>query len=645
MTAASEHQSEAQKQAHKPENNNTKAKPIDKPKGWIRWSGLAFTLVGIALFSLLMYWLSGWAVKSQIERVASNAWGAKVEIQSLSLRLNPLAFEMRGLAVTDTEQPMQNLVVVDRAYAQLNLYHLVVGRVVLDELALTGLALNQPRTTSGALKHSRVSGDEAKTESSMMGLDVALPSFDLPNPDAILARESLQTLEQAQALEQLAAESQQEWQQIQQQLPTQQKINEYKQRVSALFDQPINTLADVQQRRAEFEQLQKSFEQDYAALQQAQQFLRTRSNELRTGLTELRNLPQQDINRLVSRYTLDESGLSNLTYLLFGETIQHNLNLALDWYRKAQPLIAWLEAYRAEKAAEAQARPQRQLGEFVSFTEFDPQPDFMIKRASFEAMLDWGGLQIDMQNINVDHALSQTPVQFSLVAQSNTQPSPLTVEGDVFASELASMQTRAKVDWPNYQIQHWAMLQADALPLVMEQAMAQVKGRIKLTGVSAIEANLDLAYQGVDFDLSASQSNEVRRYIAPVFEQIDRFDVKASLNGDVFAPAIRAASDLDRQLSGAFRQAFQQEVAAFKQDLTQQLQQKLEQTIEPMNDQLAQFGLDGRQLTQLSGDISDLDKAGEQQLNQLQSDLQRQLESQGRQRLEDTLRDNIRLPF
>lgn len=612
--------------------------PMPAPKGWLRWSGLGGASFAIVLVLALLYFVSGWAIKSKIERVASEAWGAQVDIAQLGLTFLSPGLVMKGLAVTDGENPMQNALVIEQVRVSLNLYHWVVGRKVIEEMLVTGVAFNQPRKKPGKLYEPL--GERVKT-GVVDRLEARLPAFSLPKADEVLARERLATLEQAEALQTLAKTASADWQPLAQRLPNADKLAHYQAELDQLMNQSSNDLAGLQARQQAFQRLKAAFEEDYAAIEQAQSFVRQRSASLSTGLADLRKLPAQDIARLMNTYSLDGRGLANFSGLIIGQQFKENLDLAMVWYEKAKPLIAWLEAYREQgKQAEA-AKPARMSGRYIAFAEWDPQPDFIIKNLRFSAGLPWGAVQVQLQQVHFSQAETGQPIVFALNAAPRAQTAQFELQGTLLAKSLDSAKVQGEFKAKDYSIQNWLMLDNQTLPIKLQQATSDVSGRFSSEGLDRMALVFDLAYRDAVFDLTQSASQEVQRYVAPLFSGINQFQIHADIQGEWMQPALSVRSDLDRQLSSGLQRVLAQELQGFKQSLQQQLDERLEALTEPVSGELAALGLNGDMLGGLMSQLTTMERAGESQL----SGLQKQLESEAQKRAQEQLKQHIKLPF
>ncbi|MBE0493841.1 MAG: TIGR03545 family protein [Thiomicrospira sp.] len=652
--------SEQNQTTQTPESTPTQkpaAKPI-KPKGWIRWSGLIGVLIMVGLVFGLGYLVSSWALKSKIESVASNAWGAKVEIDDLSFSFDPIGIDLAGVQITDPEQPMQNLVELKQVRLSLNLYHLVVKRFVIEDITMAGLALNQPRQTSGVLpKPIKVASQPTEAETAdKKSAGFKLPAAAMPDAKEVIARERLDTVDQAKRIETLATSTENEWKNIEDSLPTAQSLARYEAELKAIFEGKVKDHNDLKQREQRLKTLQKTWQADQAAIQQAQKFIQSRHTEISQGLGQLEKMPDQDLQRLLSSYSMDQSGLSNLTYLLFGESVQQKLQLALNWHRKALPLIKWIEEYRAKSAANKalveQTKKPRALGENVAFQEFDQQPKFMIKRLDFDGDIEWGAITAKLRDVNFDQTFSQKPIRFNLSASPTTQKSALVMEGYSSTLETDKLLTSVQANWIDYQVNQWWMAKTDVLPVQLAQAKANLTGQMALTGLSQLDADLNIHYRDAVFDLSQTNSAQVTRYLAPAFADIHQFKVDASLRGRLLSPRISASSDLDNQLSAAFKQVFEQEMRAFKQDLEKQLQAKLTEIKQPIEAELQRLNIDQSALEDQEKALQVIQNEAQNQLKQSEAELKqrveaekKRLEKEAKQKVEDELRKRIKLPF
>jgi hypothetical protein len=112
---------------------------------------LQVVLVAVIALAALGYFLAGWLLKSAIEREGSQALRAELNLASVDLHLFPLGLTLHDVQVTNPQQPLRNLVTIERADAAFAFDELLDRRVVADTVQLRGLRFNQLRLRSGAI--------------------------------------------------------------------------------------------------------------------------------------------------------------------------------------------------------------------------------------------------------------------------------------------------------------------------------------------------------------------------------------------------------------------------------------------------------------------------------------------------------------
>lgn len=579
------------------EPSASKPSNTPKPKGWIRWSGLTVVVAGVGVFLLIGYLGITLALKAQLEKGLSNVWGAKVEIGSIDLGLFPIEVGLRELQVADPKKPMENLIEIERISAAVNLYHWVVGRTVIETVFLTDLALHQPRQTSGALaKPPKAVTTKADTKAENAAtqkdaLAIPLPKVAVPTTEQLLSRETLQTVTLAKEIEQKLAQINQAWLNLEAEIPSQQQINDYQTRFKTLTQGKIDSMQAFEAKKAQFQSLKQDLEAKQQALNAAQKTLKNHLPELQQQINHLKQAPQKDYQRLLDTYSLDASGLSNISYLLFGPQVQTWINEGIKWAEKAEPLIEKFKTWQAENAQQqaktAAIESKRFKGQDIHFKEVDPQPDWIIKRIVLEGDLNWGRLTAEATQVTFDHPKTGLPILFKVFAKTEQAEQPLSFIGQSNFINPDAPFTEAKVSWPQRPVKDWKILKDRNLPLSMQEGVVDVTGHILLKAKHQIDAWLNLDYQQVDMQIVGSPSKDVKRYVAPLFNDIQAFTVESDITGDWYAPKIGANSDLDKILSAGFNKLLAQELAKLKTDLKAQLDAELAKQLQPIQKQLS----------------------------------------------------------
>ena len=171
-----------------------------------RWKALIPLALFAAVVVLAWVLLVDRLIKLGIEAGGTAVDGARVELASARFRLFQGELRLRGLQVTDADQPMRNLFAVDEIELDLGLRALLEKKFDVETVAVRGLTFGGARKTSGALP-KRAKAPAAQTRDSVQGWahKVPIPTLDLGSLGKALdirglSPDSLRSLAQARAL-------------------------------------------------------------------------------------------------------------------------------------------------------------------------------------------------------------------------------------------------------------------------------------------------------------------------------------------------------------------------------------------------------------------------------------------------------------
>ncbi len=148
-----------------------------KPK-IVRRAGVAVALLLFAGAGVgAKFFLTDEMLTARASESLTNLNGAQVDIERLSLKPFSGKVTATGVQVTDPDNPQNNRVSIDDFQAQASLYSLLLGKVVIDNLEISALKFDQPRTQPG-----EVSAGAKREEDSSEPFNWG--QFDLPDMNA-----------------------------------------------------------------------------------------------------------------------------------------------------------------------------------------------------------------------------------------------------------------------------------------------------------------------------------------------------------------------------------------------------------------------------------------------------------------------------
>ncbi|NVK37830.1 MAG: TIGR03545 family protein [Gammaproteobacteria bacterium] len=587
---------------------------------WIRWSGLIGFIVIATLIVCFWLFAAGPLTKLAIESFGSDALGAKVDVDEVRYGLNPLTVTVKGVQLTDKDKPMENIFSFDQAVANIEPFPLLLGKAIIPDVRLEGMATGTQRQSSGALakveKKNDVSADSQDQTSEKSKSETAEPkSQTLPSADEILEREALLTESRGEALKQAYENHTQNIETAMNNLPTDQSIKEYEARLNTIMKGKFKSLDDFKQRKKALDDLKAQWKKDKQAIADAKSAVKTGKSDLKQKLTELKAAPKEDIANIKSKYTLDGAGASNVTALLFGDDAGGYATTALEYYEKVRPLLVDEEA----KAAKQELKEKRLEGRFIHFPTDRPQPDFWVKTMNFtlalpkmgEQTVSSGDVAVKVVDITHQQEVINRPTVVRATGQNLKDIASLTIDG-----VLDHRQTPGK-DQFTFNVDDWQLkkVKLGLAGLRLDRGLVDIQGQA-LVQSGQLKLNSEAVFNQSQF--SSKDRTVLAKEMVAALKTIPTFTVNAKAKGELTKPSVNISSDLDAQLSAAFDERLAQKQRELENKLKAKLNDKLMSYAGDYESQLKQLNLSEGSLSSKS---KALEKLGKSELSSYEDQL------------------------
>jgi uncharacterized protein (TIGR03545 family) len=361
-----------------------------------RWRAIVPLLVFLTLLVLVWLLLLDRLAERGIEAAATHLVGARVDLAEADVRLRQGAVILRGLEVTNPDEPMTNLFEAEEIVADLRVLPLLEQKLALDTVAVRGLEFGTERETSGAVVERSPESARVARQVSAWADALRFPSFSLEGLGqavdvGALSPESLQAVARAEALVEQVDAVRSGWDRTLRSLDPQPTIDSARALVTQLRQADlgrlgpvgvarlvsstrttINSVGELQQRVESLDDMARS---DVAELQGA----------LR-GLSAAREADYAYARSLLQLPSLEAPDISPA---LFGEA-------AVGWIK---PVLYWLGM--AEQFLPPGLQPRRfapsgrtrRAGTTVTFPKEGERPGFLLEHG--EASLELGGEGIE----------------------------------------------------------------------------------------------------------------------------------------------------------------------------------------------------------------------------------------------------------
>lgn len=542
-------------------------------KLWIRWSGILGFIAITALVVLIWLFAIGPLIKYSIETFGSKAANAKVEVESVSLTFDPLGIAIEGVQVANSDKPMENLLQFDRAVADIELLPLMLGKGIINEVALTGMEFSTPRKTSGALeKDQDDSAEKKKSTKEKLKETQELIGQKLPSADELLEREPLLTEQRGTEFKSTFEQVKADTDKALAGLPDQNALASYEDQFNKLISGKLESVADFQQKKKELDALKKRIKNDQKALKQAQTVITEGKENLQQGWSGLQSAPGEDLAHLKSKYQLDGAGVANLSRLLFGDEVGNWSQKGLYWYEKIRPFLA--SSGSDETLADVDVKPVRQEGRFVHFKTDRPLPDMLIRKMQLAVTLPtvkdvaMGDVDVSIYDITHQQNVINRPIR--LVAKGNNLKN---IQSLNLTGTLDHRQAPGK-DSFDLDVKGMALndYNVGAMGLKLDRSQIDIIGHAEFVK-NQIQATSKANFSQAVF--STKDKTLMAKEVSLALQKVPNFDINASAKGKLVAPKVELSSNLDRQMSAAFKQRLNEKQGELEAQLKQKLNEKL----------------------------------------------------------------------
>lgn len=572
---------------------------------WIRWRGLvAFICVVIVLSGLWFLFIDSF-VERMIEKTGSRIVGAKVELADADLSLFPAGLTLKGLQVTDPDEPMKNALEIDRATFSIDTLSLFRRKAIINEMTLDRLRLGTSRKTSGALPSRTARAPAVSKERSKKEFKV--PLFEVPDVEDVLKKEDLKSLRLVESLRADIKREKDNWRARVQDLPDKKKVDEYKTRIDRIKKARKGGIEDILNAASEAAAIRKDLKHDIKNIKGVQKEFKASRALLKERLNQVAKAPDEDVRHLKEKYSLSPKGVSNIAQIFFGEQVGNWVERGLIWYKRLKPV---LERAKEMKKDSEVIKPLRARGADVRFKEYEPLPDFLIRNTKANLKLQAGTMTGEVKNITPDQDILGAPLGFVFSGKSLKDIQSIRVTGTL--DHIVPSNTKDAVNFraKGYQIQDIVLSDSARLPVTLKNGLMDLDGRLAISGEEfSLEAKAALKSATLKVGVQ-DETNLLATSIRSALSEISGFTLYVDVYGSLDKYDMRITSDLDDVLKRAVRMLVQAQVAQFEKELKVAILERIGTPLKELDTSLTELGIIDdeidKRINQLDGVLGDV---------------------------------------
>ena len=535
---------------------------------FIRWQGLASFFIVIALIVTFVYFFADSLVKKGIEKSGEWYLGAEVNVTDVEIKYAPLTLNIEGFQATDPEKSTHNLVSFSQASAGVDVWQYLFGKIYISELNISGLRIDQPRLTAGEVYISSSEGvedgSEGADESGLPALDMSLPTVD-----DLLNNSDLLTIKHGKALEQSYQTEKKKLNDIYEKLPNKDSLAIYNEKIKALGNTKIKTLADIEKLNKAFKALKKQFKADQAIVKQAEKQVISSKNLLAKQTKTLKDAPNADWKNIESKYQLEKVDGADFAHLLFGEQAREYFGYANTVYQTIAPLV---KSSKVDK----EAKPSIGEGRFIHFYDETPLPDVLIEQANFSLILPQGEFAISGKELTHQHWVRGNNSVVEVTSDNVQGTGELSLALEFSLDQSHVLKSDGKWQLAKVGLKDVSLQESSAFNLKLNSGLLSGNGTFSLLD-EQLDSENKLKLDNTQY--TGTGTSHLSTLFIDTVQSLKTLALTITAKGKITGPSFSVSSPLDKQLKKSMMKQVSNKLTDFKTDVKAGLNTKLTQAL------------------------------------------------------------------
>jgi hypothetical protein len=487
--------------------------------------------------------------KPLFESQASEMYGAEVTVDSVEISPFVGKITMHQLRVADRSNAMRNLAQADRAYIDISILQLAKDIIEIEQLEAEGLLIFADRQSPATILRPLVDEDSDLASA-------GLPDFEIPDVDALLARQRDKLDADIAALGAGFSAGEARWKEKTASLPSKEDVQAYRQRLRQLE----SSNADESRKAAAAQEIYAEVHQELEKVEALRREFRGDIARMREVIAEAAQLPRKHTDELLSSLGLDSEQTAQLgNHLLRGD---------LDGI--VQQVLAPIA--------------------YSTAGEIDPETTtpIFIRNAYVTGPLlpSAAGLSVEGKLSDFSWPLEGAAEVANLQLRGST-PDGGTLAVDARVDHRGVADDLVTVAVNRLPLRNMKLAGDEELQITLEQTLATVNGELRVRG-EQLEGMFNKRYvKTVMRTVSPEDASDATRLVAAVLESNNDFTMQMAFSGTVASPRISFAADLDELVQKTVLDALEGKIGELTTGLENRISNEIGPRIAAAREQIA----------------------------------------------------------
>lgn len=549
----------------------------------MRIQGIIFLGILAVLVFGASFFITDELVEKQLEKQLSIANRALVEFEDLEFSLWELHLAWSRLQVTDPNNTMTNSFETGATEFDVQFWPLLWKKIIIDEVKMTGFALNTPREKDGYFEVPEEETPEdteagffskvTEEVSAEIAQNARMQFTDVKNDinvDSLLALVDLQSIEKMDSLKVGVQGIYAKWDSTISNNSITQQVAEIKTLVNAVN---INQIDDVPKAVAAIENLKKVKSKADSLKTEITHIKTNFQNDLtttRNSLESIDNWIQDDINRAANVAKLPEINAQSIGTALFGQNLLADLNKYLGY-------LAIGREYGTKFIGEDDESEtmERYQGKNYAFSDKYDLPELWIKKIELSGVtnnnISLSGL---VTNVSNNQKKSGEPVVFTLAGKDANNVS-LTLNGEL--NYLTDEKRESlEISYKGFSLKNTKLSPSELLPYTLNSGTGELTVEVQLVN-KRINSQVQYIADNLAFDFAGAgtSKNTVERLIRNAISGTEEINATALIDNTQGPLRVRVRSNIDDLFLNTLRQTVQAEVDNAKQQIRKEVETRV----------------------------------------------------------------------
>jgi uncharacterized protein (TIGR03545 family) len=580
-----------------------KTRAAKKKSNIVRWQGIILFFAVCALLAALCIIFLNPFTRRTIEKAGTAIVGAEVDLASARVSFSPLGITLSGLQVTNPDAPTTNTFEVGRIAFHMDAPNALRRKVIIEEMSVENVRLNTPRKSPGRVL--------AKTEGKSIIEQIGeLPSFVIPNVKEVFEKEKadLPSLKLITGAADNGEKARAKWEAKVKELKAAVDPDKYQKRFEELKAKTGKvSLGNILGGSKDVIALQKQVRDDIKTVTSAKNEFAADAAALKKIAVDAPSMIAGDAQKLVEKYSLSQSGLANISRLLFGGKIAGQVSSALQWNERLAPLI---DRVKTKVKGKEVVKPIRAKGMDVRFREDHPLPDFLARLVKVSISLPAGDFAGKLENVTPDQDVLGAPLRFRFSGENLKGLKSAVLEGTFNRVNPAAHKDVVNLRIKGYEARDLKLSTSQVLPISLQQGLVDLDLGATLEK-GTISARIAAVFRSLRLAVAKTQerpglAGRVDAAIRSALAGITSLSLSAEISGTPDNFDVKVRSDIDDVLKNAVGAIVRDQMAGLEKELREAIAARVSGPLGKLNLGVKSLDGSGLELDALNKRLGDM---------------------------------------